>query len=161
MKTRYILFALLGVFLAGCATKPFAPVESSSVVEVSGLSQQELFDKTRQWFSQYFVSGESVVDYENREIGTIIGNGIAQIGRDPFGMIGYSIHYNIKIETKDGKFRATTKITKHTNTDTSKTYDVNYVSVKREEMAALHVEKIVSDIKSYVISQSEQSASDW
>lgn len=161
MKARYILFALLGVFLAGCATKPFVPVESSSVVEVSGLSQQELFDKTRQWFSQYFVSGESVVDYENREIGTIIGNGISQVGRDPFGMIGYSIHYNIKIETKDGKFRATTKITKHTNTDTSKTYDVNYVSVKREEMAALHVEKIVSDIKSYVMNQSEPSVSDW
>mgnify|MGYP000420393192 CR=1 FL=1 len=161
MIIRCFAVLIIAAVLAGCATKPFSPVESSSVVEVSGLSQQELFDKTRQWFSQYFVSGKSVVDYENRELGTIIGNGVSEIGRDPFGMITYSIHYNIKIETKDGKFRATTKISKHTNTDSSNTYDVNHLSVKREEMAAAHVEKIVSDIKKYISEQSGSRGSDW
>jgi hypothetical protein len=145
----------------GCATKPFVPTESSSVVDVSGISQKQLFERTRQWFSQYFVSGKSVVDYENREIGTIIGNGIAEIGSDPIGIIKYRIHYNIKIETKDGKFRATTTTLKHTNTDTSSTYDVNQISPDREEMAAAHIGKIVANIRAYVVNQGGSGKSDW
>jgi len=136
-------------------------VETTEVVEVQNQNQKEIYAKARQWFSQYFVSGKSVVDYEDPETGTIIGNGIAQIGTDPFGLIKYNIEYNIRIDTKDGKFRVVTKIIKHTNTDTNGTYDVNYLSKDRESLAVQHVSKIVSDINKYVIDPKIDNKSNW
>ena len=100
----------IALILTGCATTEYKAVEIESIVNVPNQDQKSLFKKTRQWFSQYFVSGESVIDYEDQESGTIIGNGIASNGADSFGIISYGFKYNIRIDTKDNKFRALTKI---------------------------------------------------
>jgi len=148
-----VTFALVG----GCAMQPYVPIETAAVVELAGQKQRDIYNKTRQWFSQYFVSGASVVDYENQETGTIIGNGVATIGSDPFGLITYRIHYNIRIDTKDEKLRAVTKIIKHTNTDSKSTYDVSYLSEDRNAMATAHISTIVADIKKYVKERKDDS----
>ena len=103
MRRRSFLFGVLLVSgLSGCVTtQPYVPQEIVEVVEIPGKSKDEIFTKSRQWFSQYFVSGESVVDYEDQAAGTIIGNGIAGLGYDPFGIVHYDIHYNIRIDIKD------------------------------------------------------------
>jgi hypothetical protein len=67
-----------------------------------------------------------------------------------FGIITYNIHYNIRIDTQDERFRVITKIIKHTNTDSSKTYDAGYVSSQRSAEGLAHVATIVDDIKKYV-----------
>lgn len=150
------------IALSGCVTTaPYQPTEVKSVVDVPGQSQKEIYDKTRQWFSQYFVSGESVVDYEDPETGTIIGNGIAGIGSDVFGIIQQKIKFNIRIDTRDGQFRALTNIHEHTNSDTSQTYRVNVVPQSRAEKAENHVNQIVEDIKAYVLDSRHATDADW
>jgi len=156
-----IIILPLFIFAMGCVPQQYRPIEITKVVKVPNQNQKALYKKTRQWFSQYFVSGKSVVDYENPKAGTIIGNGIARIGSDPFGLIKYDIEYNIRIDTKNGRFRAITKINKHTNTDRSSTYTVNSVSKKREDNAANHVNEIVNKIKLYVTDKKHGSSSNW
>lgn len=148
---RYTALALaMFIFLTGCATQPFVPTETTEVVDIPGQKQRDIYNKTRQWFSQYFVSGKSVIDYENPESGTIIGNGIADIGTDAIGIIKHRIHYNIRIDVKDEKLRAITKINKFTNTDSSSTYDVLYITEEKNAKAKAHVSAIIADIKKYV-----------
>ena len=126
------------------------PVESSSVVTASGKSQRAIYNKARQWFSEYFVSGESVVDYESPEAGTIIGNGIGNIGSDPLHIIKYRVHYTVRIDTKDGRFKVTTKVLKHTNSDSRSTYDVSHIPASRATMADKHIAEIVESLRQYV-----------
>ena len=154
--------ALVAVlFVTGCAMEQYKPVEIKNVVSIPSQNQKVIYNKTRQWFSQYFVSGKSVVDYENPDEGTIIGNGFANIGSDTFGIIQYNIKYNVRIDTKDGKFRALTKINEHLNDDSSKTYSVSYITKERSDNAIKHVNKIVSDLESYVTDTKLDSNSDW
>jgi flagellin-like hook-associated protein FlgL len=163
MKKSILSTVTLAVFLSltGCASTEYKTVEVASVVNVPNQSQKILFQKTRQWFSQYFVSGESVVDYEDAASGTIIGNGIANIGSDPFGLIQYDIKYNIRIDIKDNKFRALTKIIEHTNTDSNRTYTVGYLSKGRIADAEKKVNEIVKNIESYVTNQKLGDSAEW
>jgi len=155
-----IMITLL-LSLTGCVTTKYKQVEVTSVVNVPNQNQAALFQKTRQWFSHYFVSGESVVDYEDAESGVIIGNGIADIGSDPFGIISYSIKYNIRIDTKDNKFRAITKIIEHRNTDSDRTYTMSHVSEGRITDAESKVNEIVNNIEAYVTDKKLDSQSEW
>lgn len=161
IKTAIFIGALSVV--AGCQTTSTAykPIEVEEVVNIPNQSQEEIYNKTRQWFSQYFVSGESVVDYEDPKTGTIIGNGIAENGADFMGIIRYSFKYNVRIDTKDGKFRAITKIVEHTNTDTKKSYTASYISDERSAAAEQKVKEIVSEIESYVTSERHDTKSSW
>tara|TARA_R110002049_G_C9172598_1_gene562118 strand:+ start:8009 stop:8497 length:489 start_codon:yes stop_codon:yes gene_type:complete len=162
MNKKALTFtATLLLLLTGCAMTEYKPVEITSVVNVPDQDQKELFKKTRQWFSQYFVSGESVIDYEDIESGTIIGNGIAKIGTDTFGLIDYKIKYNIRIDTKDNKFRALTKIVEHINNDGQRIYSVGYVDKERIADAEKHVNEIVKNIEEYVTNQKIDAKSDW
>lgn len=158
---RYALLCLAALLFAGCAGHPYKPSELSNVIEIPGKDQKALYHKTRQWFSQYFVSGKSVVDYENPETGTIIANGTSRVGSDPFGIIKYNIKFNIRIDTKDGKLRALTTILEHTNTDSEKTYTVGYVSQDREGEAIKHVGTIIADLETYLNAKNIDSKSNW
>jgi hypothetical protein len=149
-RTPRITAVVLLILAAGCAMQPHVPTETTEVVDIPGQKQKDIYNKTRQWFSQYFVSGKSVVDYENAEVGTIIGNGIADNGSDPLGLITYKFRYNIRIDTKDEKFRVVTKIIEHTNTDGKSTYTVNMVTEERNAKAVARVSTIVADIKKYI-----------
>ena len=44
----------------------------------------------------------------------------------------------------------TTKVSKHTNTDSRQTYDVNYVTPARNDMASKHLAGVVENLKQYV-----------
>jgi hypothetical protein len=150
IKTLIIL--VTGMLSIGCvSTQPYTPVELTNVINVEGSNQKILFDKSRQWFSEYFVSGESVIDYEDKQTGTIIGNGISSIGSDTFGIIEYTIHYTIRVDTKDGKLRIKSTVIKHTNTDsTNGTYDTNYVPDDRKLKAQNKIDSIINNLESYI-----------
>lgn len=148
--------------LSGCQTvSVYEPVEVTKIVNIPNHTQSNIYNKTRQWFSQYFVSGKSVVDYEDKETGTIIGNAIASNGTDPLGLIKYDFEYNIRIDTKDNKFRAMTTIVKHTNTDSTRTYDAVAITKERQADAEKKVSDIVNKIKSYVIDNETNANTDW
>jgi hypothetical protein len=149
------------ITLGGCvATSPYVPIEQTNLVEIEGLTQKQLYDNARQWFSQYFVSGESVVDYEDPSTGTIIGNGIADNGTDMLGVIPYKFRYNIRVDTKDGKLRVVTKIIEHYMvSDGNKKKVFAYVNDELKQKAKVTIDKVVNNLESYI--QKTQSNDDW
>lgn len=150
-----VLLLIFVVSLSGCvATKPFVPVEETKVIAIGNVDQKDLYVRVRQWFSQYFVSGESVIDYEDPNSGTIIGNGFAVIGSDSLGIIEHRMRFNLKVDTKDGRFRATTKVIEHSNRDHNGIYDVNAVTPKREADASAYIEKMLANLQGYIANNS-------
>ena len=157
-----ILIALATItFLSvSCTMEQYSPVQRAEVISAPNQSQKALYNKSRQWFSEYFVSGKSVVDYEDAQAGTIIGNGFAKIGSDPFGIIQYNINYSIRVDTKDGRLKVTTNVIKHSNTDSQQpTYDVSIVPQSRKDMANQHISSVIENLKGYVASR--RTPSNW
>lgn len=151
--------ALSLIAISGCQSTPttmYQPIELTEVVDIPNQSQEEIYNKARQWFSQYFVSGKSVVDYEDKKEGVIIGNGIANNG-SMMGLIKYEFYYNIRIDTKDGKFRALTTITKHTNTDSNSTYDAVAVDQERINASKQKINELITQLKDYILKEKFQT----
>ena len=147
-----------GLLCSSCTVQQYSPVQKEQVINASGQSQREIYNKSRQWFSHYFVSGKSVVDYEDPQSGSIIGNGISKIGSDPFGIIQYNIRYTIRVDTKDGRFKVTTNVIEHTNLDNQRPeYNAGVVSKSRDDMASKHIQEVVNNLKNYVSSRSHSS----
>ena len=156
-----IPLSVVTLLLSSCAIQQHIPTEKAQILQVSGQSQGQIYNKSRQWFSSYFVSGESVIDYEDPGSGTIIGKGIANVGGDALGIIQNKIHYTLRVDTKSGRMRVTTKIIKHTNTDSQRTYDVSHVSPTRVTKADQHLQGVVRNLENYVKSKSGSSSTNW
>ena len=101
-----LLVILTGLCVfSGCAHRPL-PKETTTmqkVYEFPGLKKDDLFEKTKMWVAQTFVSAKSVIEYENKEAGIIIGNGNQDFDSSVYR--DNNINYNIKIEVKDAKIR--------------------------------------------------------
>jgi hypothetical protein len=154
---KAIALLIFCLFFAGCETPtPMEPVETSKVVMAPGTTKGDLYDKLRQWFSENFVSGESVIDYEDKEAGALIGNAFGTYGSDPFGLISHSMKYQIRVDVKEGRFRVESKILTHRNTNTGgdgATYDVRNVSGKRRIKAENYLNDIVLNVEAYVLNK--------
>ena len=91
MKKYTVIVLATFAFVVGCAMQPFVPTEATEVVDFPGQKQRDIYNKTRQWFSQYFVSGKSVVDYENPATLQLVleSESVAVIGKPvrPFGLL--------------------------------------------------------------------------
>lgn len=73
----------------------------SNIIYVdSSISKQILFQKTRQWFSESFVSAKAVIDNADKEEGVIFGK--SQIILNDLD--GY-VSFNIEIRCKDGRVK--------------------------------------------------------
>jgi len=154
-----VLITMITIAISGCAMKGHVPVPIADVRNAPNLSKEQIYNRARQWFSEYFVSGKSVVDYEDKATGTIIGNGVAENGSS-LGIVAYSFRYTLRIDTKDGRFKTTTTVVKHMNTDSDHgTYDANYVSEDRENTAKAKVKSIVDSLHSYILKNA--GTSNW
>jgi|APSaa5957512622_1039677.scaffolds.fasta_scaffold89060_3 hypothetical protein len=75
------------------------------VVEVENMSKDEIFIKSMEWFSRTFKESKSVIDYQDKEAGKIMGNGAIT---HYFGMIVYGqVKFSVKIEAKESRSRIT------------------------------------------------------
>ena len=151
ISKKTLLITLASISISGCfSLVTFEPFELVSVVDVHGLEKTVTYNSSRQWFSENFVTGESVVNYENANLGTIIGNGVSDVGTDPLGLISYGIHYSLRVDAKEGKLKVTTKINKFTNTDVNGTYEVVRLSQDRIDDAKDSVNMMVGSLRLYV-----------
>lgn len=80
----------------------------TEVIEVPGISKDELYRRATVWFSKAFRSGKAVIDLQDKEAGKLIGKGYAGstvkvplIGKQDAG----DIRMTIAIDVKDGKYR--------------------------------------------------------
>lgn len=104
MKKLNILLILgLALLLVSCATVKTSEVEGSSVVvEVPGVSQDELFVRASSWMTEVFNSAKTVTQYSDKEAGIIKGGYIITF---PQGLGEVECNANFTIECKDGKSR--------------------------------------------------------
>lgn len=108
---RNAMMGLALVGLSGCAG--MAQVDQSQltfdrVVDVPGASKDKIYDGTRMWIAENFHSAKAVLEYENKEQGTLIGNGNIKYpcqGIDCLAKSDWSVHFTMRVDTKDGRFK--------------------------------------------------------
>ena len=165
MKKFSFLLNIFFIFaLSSCAIIPsfveVKPVTLEEIVVVPNKNKIEIYAKARQWFTNYFISGESVIDYEDKESGTIIGKGIADNGS--VNIVALSrLNYKVKVDTKDNKARIVVSLINYDIKVGDDPYkkNSNMVTAKNQETAKATMEKTLSDLKEYLLS--EEDSTDW
>jgi hypothetical protein len=89
----------------------------SKVIQTDSIGKAALFTKVRSWMSEFYNSSKAVIDMEDKESGTIIGNAIFNYD---FGKLSYlcyegKVNYSIKIMVKDNRIKVELSNFIHTN----------------------------------------------
>jgi hypothetical protein len=102
------------VLLVGCASaavmRERAEYTFERVFEAPGYSKDRIFEGSRIWIAENFRSAKAVIEHENRESGTIIGNGVIPYPCSGFGCIGqgdWKVFFTMRVDIKDQRFRLT------------------------------------------------------
>jgi hypothetical protein len=89
------------------------PIDSSTnlvtyqgVVKVDGVSKDDLYTRSREWFAKTFVSAQDVLQMDDRQSGKIIGKG-SSYGFYTVLMtpVTYYLKYTVSVTVKDGRYR--------------------------------------------------------
>jgi len=106
-----IIFTLVVFFLVGCVGhKPLTEKERtfSRVVDVPGYTKEQIFHNSKIWVAENFKSAKAVLEYENPETGTIIGNGVIPypcVGFECIAKAHWKVPFTMRIDIKQQKFR--------------------------------------------------------
>ena len=115
MNTNRLAIAipLFIVLLCGCMPTLIPPDSTTvqRVIEVPGIPKDIIYERSRIWIAKTFRSSKAVIEYENKETGVIIGNGIIHytVKADPLGlyMAEVPVRFTMKEDIKDGRIRIT------------------------------------------------------
>ncbi|MBK9293582.1 MAG: DUF4468 domain-containing protein [Oligoflexia bacterium] len=133
--------------------------EFSKVHEIPKLKKDQIYEKARQWFSESFVSGKEVVDYGNKEEGTIIGNGEAKTGMA--FIVEQWVKFRLRVDIKDGRYKTTVKFIERFQKDTNGQYNTPNVSKARNKEEIETLEKMIDDLKKYIASEESPKKDNW
>ncbi|MBF0171159.1 MAG: DUF4468 domain-containing protein [Nitrospinae bacterium] len=103
------LFAAVFIcFNAVSALAEPVPPFSHVTVEDVDISKGEIYIAAMDWMTETFRSSKSVIEFEDKEAGVIVGKGNADFGyKFVFGTTDANAKFKIKIEAKDGRYRLT------------------------------------------------------
>ena len=110
---RAFVAAILLVLVSGCAGMQQvteADRTLDGVFEASGFSKDQIFTATKIWIAENFRSAKSVIEYENKEEGTLIGNGIIPYpcsGLEHITKADWTVSFTMRVDIKDQKFKLT------------------------------------------------------
>jgi hypothetical protein len=90
----------------------YAQGMSVEIVRGAPLPKDALFSQTVLWIAENFRSARSVIQFQDRELGTIIGNGTYDMSIDggflPFlSPVNVPVSYRVRIDVRDNKYRMT------------------------------------------------------
>jgi uncharacterized protein YacL (UPF0231 family) len=117
-KTVIIILSLALLVLASCATTSSVDFTSlqegvKKVIEVEGASQDELFVKANNWAVSAFSNADSVIEFSDKESGTITGKYYLRYHGNCFyfwaggDVAPWTL---IQVEVKEGKARISLKL---------------------------------------------------
>lgn len=113
MSNSKWLVPSIAVLLAGCAAAmPVADQDKTiqQVYDVPGTSQDQIFTGAKTWVAETFNSAKAVIEYDNRDEGTLIGNGIISM---PCSGLKCALEnktrvkFTMRADVKPDKFRLT------------------------------------------------------
>ena len=114
MARKNIGIILIGLFLlVGCAGMQQiteADRTFERIVQVPGHKKDNIYDFTKIWIAENFRSAKAVIEYENKDAGTIIGNGAIKYpckGMECVAKNDWKVLFTMRVDTKDEKFRLT------------------------------------------------------
>lgn len=111
MIMKKILLLTVAVLLFGASkavsqskTAEQRVTKMQEVIEVPNTAKDDIFLKANAWAVKYFVSAGSVIEYSDKDAGTIMGNYIIKYTRN---LDSYSSSQAFFIEARDGRVRIT------------------------------------------------------
>lgn len=113
IKPLVLIFTIIPLLTSGCAgLQPIADSERTfeRVVEAPGHTKEQIFNGTKIWIAENFKSAKAVLEFENKEDGTLIGNGIIPYpcsGLECVAKSDWKAPFTMRVDIKDQKFRLT------------------------------------------------------
>lgn len=110
---RKALMVVLAIMVSGCAgMQPIAEADRTfnAVFETPGSSKDKIFTATKVWIAENFRSAKAVIEYENKEEGTLIGNGVIPYpcsGLDCVAKGNWTVPFTMRVDMKEQKFKLT------------------------------------------------------
>jgi hypothetical protein len=103
---------LLIIALLTCSTNCFSEeLTVQNISDITGKSKNQIFSATKIWIAENFKSAKSVIENEDKEAGTIIGNANIKYPCDGvFSCMSkgdWKLEFTMKIDTKEQKLRIT------------------------------------------------------
>lgn len=74
---KKIFICLFSFFVFGCGSVQIA--SDTAIVELPRMSKSQIYQKAIQWITYKFVSGKSVIDYKDPNVGRVIAKGTLNI----------------------------------------------------------------------------------
>ena len=173
---KILISATVGFCFVGCAVSPdmkhaSSPLnEVAQVVEIEGQSKDQLFESSKIWMAKVFNSSNNVVQYADKNTGSIIGKGSIQypcsgfIDCEAFGKD--IVNFTIKIDTKDSRVRLAfsdisrkplTYVKGGLNANIGR--DVPIMQIKQQQQVKTKIDSIIQQYKQDIVNQ--KSDSNW
>ena len=110
---KRLLLALLLLPFISVAQEVKIPIDSASqkisysgVVKVEGVSKDDLYTRSREWFARTFKSAKAVIQMDDKAAGKIIGKGYAEGSYVVLiSAMKFDMWYTVSITVKDGRYR--------------------------------------------------------
>lgn len=108
-----VLMVVLAIMVSGCAGMlPIAEADRTfnAVFETPGSSKDKIFNATKVWIAENFRSAKAVIEYENKEEGTLIGNGVIPYpcsGLECVAKANWTVPFTMRVDMKEQKFKLT------------------------------------------------------
>lgn len=104
------LSVIVFLFLAGnCFSQSDTALKYSEVIQVEGISKQELYQRARSWANDAFKSSKNVMQIDDKETGEIAGKALfdATISWYALGKrsAATTVNFKFQIIMKDGKYK--------------------------------------------------------
>jgi hypothetical protein len=104
-----LALAVILMSFSGCVPYQAATREEMNhefILRFPGVTKDKAFDKTLKWIALNFRSAKAVIEYQNKDLGTIVGNGLSELFIEgPVHPTRDDILYTMDIEFQEEKAR--------------------------------------------------------
>lgn len=104
---KLLLIVFVGFIFSGCIAGPEIPKEKRKYQKILKFpdNKSDLYEKSKIWLAREFKSSKAVIQYDNKENGTIVGKGM--IFGAIYGLIPVYTQFTLEINVKKNKSRLT------------------------------------------------------
>lgn len=111
-QMRILLVIIFTAIISGCVSQPIKETdrEFERIIEIPNTSSDVIYERSKMWIAENFVSSKAVLEYDNRETGRLIGNGRMDYpcsGLSCMGKTNWDVKFTMKVDSKDSKLRVT------------------------------------------------------
>jgi len=160
----YTFYLLVITFtFYGCSAASMTPLSNDTtlnkVVEVENMSKEEIFLNSMEWFSTTFNESKSVIDYQDKEAGKIIGNGA--ISHVYATIVSGQVKFSVKIEIKENRARISlTNFSAKIIGSSGPPVD-RAIMQSEYEKAIPKLESLMNDYSAYIKNASSSNSDNW